>query len=155
VVHTLRIQNDILRHISRRLAIQARYISSYRSFCLLYFSPTLRTQVYVISLRPSYATLYITSLSIFFRTWVSPTLHNQSTSLLRYGIYNNFTSLYYATVYTTLRLSTTLRYIHPLYVSLLRLQYATIHVTGQRFRAVLTYLLCYGTYNQSTSTNVP
>ena len=86
------IRNYILRHNSHRLAKQARYISSYRSVCRLHFSPTLRTQVYVTSLRPSYGTLYITSVGLFYRTFGSPTLHNQSTSLLRYDIYNHFTS---------------------------------------------------------------
>jgi hypothetical protein len=131
-------------------------------------------QVYITSLRPSYDTLYITSVGLFYRTCVSPTLHNQSTSLLRYDIqplyasttlryiqpfyvsllrYKHFTSLYYATVYTTtLRLSTTLRCTIPLC-----LHYATVYVTSQRFSCCtyVSHTLRYAIHNQSTSTNVP
>ena len=161
------IRNDILRHTSHRLAKQARYISSYRSDCLLHFSPKLRMQVYVTSLRPSYVTLYITSVGLFYRTCVSPTLHNQSTFLLRYDIYNTL-RLHNATIYTTtLRLSTTIRYIQTLYVSLLRygiykhftsLYYATVYTTTLRLSTTLRYiqplyvsLLRYGIYNHFTS----
>lgn len=86
------IQNDILRLTSHRLAKQARHISSYRSVFLLYFSLTLRTQVYVTSLRPSYGRLYITSVGLLYRSCVTPKLHNQSISHLRYDICNHFTS---------------------------------------------------------------
>ena len=72
---------------------QVTSVETAASVYCTYFSPTLRTQVYVTSLRLYYDTLYITSLRPFYSTCVSPTLRNQSTSLLRYGIYNHFTSL--------------------------------------------------------------
>ena len=111
--------------------------------------------------------MFITSVGLFYRTCVSPTLHNQSTFLLRYDIYNTL-RLHNATIYTTtLRLSTTIRYIQTLYVSLLRygiykhftsLYYATVYTTTLRLSTTLRYiqplyvsLLRYGIYNHFTS----